>query len=168
MAKVALITGVNGITGSAILDHLVKYTTEEEWRRIIITSRTPLTLSVQDPRVELIALDFSKPVDVLAQDMSPLCTEVTHAYFSSYVRKDSFAELNAANRSLFENFLEALLLEDFLREKQRGTTWSWNVIRPEAIIGYAVKPNGMNGLVFSGVQEAGCGGSHAHELKLLE
>ncbi|KAE8313385.1 hypothetical protein BDV41DRAFT_576853 [Aspergillus transmontanensis] len=110
MAKVALITGVNGITGSAILDHLVKYTTEEEWRRIIITSRTPLTLSVQDPRVELIALDFSKPVDVLAQDMSPLCTEVTHAYFSSYVHKDSFAELNAANRSLFENFLEALLL----------------------------------------------------------
>ncbi|KAE8346313.1 hypothetical protein BDV24DRAFT_158557 [Aspergillus arachidicola] len=215
MAKVALITGVNGITGSAILDHLVKYTTDEEWRRIIITSRSPLTLSVQDPRVEFIALDFSKPVDVLAQDMSPPCTEVTHAYFSSYVHKDSFAELNVANRSLFKNFLDALLLvtgnciqnctlqmggryynvhlqpvptpgredqlrlvkcnenfyyhqEDFLGERQRGTTWSWNVIRPEAIIGYAVKPNGMNGLVFSGVQEAGCGGSHAHELELLE
>ncbi|KAE8372124.1 hypothetical protein BDV26DRAFT_302213 [Aspergillus bertholletiae] len=191
MAKVALITGVNGITGSAILDHLVKYTTQQEWKRIIITSRSPLTLDIQDPRVEFLALDFSKPTDVLAQDMSPLCAEVTHAYFSSYVHKDDFTELNEANRSLFENFLEALLAvaaanlqnctlqtggkyynvhlrpvpsparedqprlvpadqnfyyhqEDFLREKQRGATWSWNVIRPEAIIGYAVKPNGMN------------------------
>ncbi|KAB8224219.1 hypothetical protein BDV33DRAFT_199615 [Aspergillus novoparasiticus] len=119
----------------------------------------PLTLSVQDPRVEFIALDFSKLVDVLAQDMSPLCMEVTHADFSSYVHKDSLAELNVANRSLFENFLETggkyynvhlqpvptparedqprLVTSDenfyyhqevFLREKQRGTTWSWNVI----------------------------------------
>ncbi|KAB8277634.1 hypothetical protein BDV30DRAFT_234505 [Aspergillus minisclerotigenes] len=169
MAKVVLISGVNGITGSAILDHLVKYTTQEEWRRIIITSHSPMTLVVQDPRVDFLALDFSKPVDVLAQDMSRLCTEVTHAHFSSYVHKDSFAELNVADRSLFKKFLDALLLvvgnclqnctlqtggkyynnlyyhqEDLLRERQRGTTWSWNVIRPEAIIGYAVKPNGMN------------------------
>ncbi|KAF7621241.1 hypothetical protein AFLA_011548 [Aspergillus flavus NRRL3357] len=180
MAKVVLISGINGITGSAILDHLVKYTTQEEWRRIIITSHFPLTLVMQDPRVDFLALDFSKPVDVLAQDMSRLCTEVTHAHFSSYVHKDSFAELNVANRLLSKNFLDALLLvvrnclqnctlqmggkyynvhlqpvptparedqlrlEDFLRERQRGTTWSRNLIRPEAIIGYAVKPNGMN------------------------
>lgn len=58
MAKVVLISGINGITGSAILDHLVKYTTQEEWRRIIITSHFPLTLVMQDPRVDFLALDF--------------------------------------------------------------------------------------------------------------
>ncbi|KJJ34489.1 hypothetical protein AFLA70_519g000590 [Aspergillus flavus AF70] len=190
MAKVALITGVNGITGSAILDHLVKHTTSEEWSRIVITSRSPLALDVKDPRVEFIALDFSKPKDHLIQDMSLVCAAVTHAYFSSYIHKDTFTELNIANQSLFENFLEALLAvamnlqnctlqtggkyynvhlrpvptparedqprlvtaehnfyyhqEDFLMEKQRGSSWTWNVIRPQAIIGCAVKPNGMN------------------------
>lgn len=59
MSKVALITGANGITGSAILEHLAKHTTASEWSRIIITSRSPLKTTVSDPRVEFIALDFS-------------------------------------------------------------------------------------------------------------
>ncbi|KAL1857766.1 hypothetical protein Plec18167_001832 [Paecilomyces lecythidis] len=190
MAKVALITGANGITGSAILEYLVKHSTEAEWSRIIITSRSPLALKTNDPRVEFIALDFSEPPELLAEKMRPVCTEVTHAYFSSYVHQDDFTELNNSNRSLFENFLDALLSvanglqnctlqtggkyynvhlrpvpwparedqprlvpaaenfyyhqEDYLLEKQRGSSWTWNVIRPEAIIGYTVKPNGMN------------------------
>lgn len=37
--------------------------------------------------------------------MRGICEEVTHAYFSCYIHKDDFAELNAANSSLFENFL---------------------------------------------------------------
>ena len=122
--------------------------------------------------------------------MRGVCKEVTHAYFSSYVHKDDFAELNTANSLLFENFLTALLevspilenctlqtggkhynahlypvpspcreeeprleasidnfyfpQEDFLTLKQKGQRWSWNVIRPVAIIGTTPKPNGMN------------------------
>ncbi|CBF84432.1 hypothetical protein AN9028.2 [Aspergillus nidulans FGSC A4] len=190
MAKTALITGANGITGSAILEYLVKNTTASEWERIIITSRSPLKTAVNDSRVEFIALDFSNPPEKLADQMRSQCADVTHAYFSSYVHKDDFAELNEANRSLFENFLNALVdvakglqnctlqtggkyynvhvrpvpwpaheghprlvraeenfyyhQEDFLAEKQRGSNWTWNVIRPEAIIGYTTKPNGMN------------------------
>ncbi|KAI9874022.1 MAG: hypothetical protein M1823_007780, partial [Watsoniomyces obsoletus] len=34
--------------------------------------------------------------------------------------------------------------EDYLIERQRGQSWTWNVIRPEAIIGHTFKPNGMN------------------------
>lgn len=34
--------------------------------------------------------------------------------------------------------------EDYLAERQKGQNWSWNVVRPEAIIGYTRKPNGMN------------------------
>lgn len=192
MAKVALIAGGSGITGSTILEHLTKNTTVDKWSRIILTSRSPLSIPVCDPRVEFIALDSSKDPKALAQEINPVCTDVTHAYFS-YVHKDDFSELNKANRSLFENLLQALLAvaggrlqnctlqtdgkyynvhlrpvpwpasedqphltsadenfyyyqEDFLVEKQRtsGFSWTWNVIRPEAIVGCTTKPNGMN------------------------
>ena len=40
--------------------------------------------------------------------MRGVSKEITRAYFS-YVHVDGFAELNTANRSLFENFLSVLL-----------------------------------------------------------
>lgn len=35
MPRIALITGGNGITGSAIIEYLVKNTTASEWNQII-------------------------------------------------------------------------------------------------------------------------------------
>jgi nucleoside-diphosphate-sugar epimerase len=188
--KVAFITGGNGITGSAILEYLVTYPGSSEWSEIIVTSRSPFRTTVSDPRIKFIALDFSKDADTLAKEMGKVCAGVTHAYFSSYVHKDDFKELNIANERLFSNFLDALVAsapklesvtlqtggkhynvhlfpvpspareehprgespignfyypqEDYLMEKQKGQSWTWNVIRPEAIIGYTSKPNGMN------------------------
>ena len=190
MSKVAFITGGNGITGSAILEYLVKNTDASEWKKFIVTSRSPFQTTVQDDRILFIALDFSHDAEALANRMRAACSEVTHAYFSSYIHKDDFAELNRANEALFENFLDALLLtaprlqsctlqtggkhynvhlrpvpspareaeersespignfyyqqEDHLIKRQKGQAWRWNVIRPEAIIGYTSKPNGMN------------------------
>ena len=190
MGKVAFITGANGITGSAILEYLVSTTESDQWSKIITTSRSPFKTNVKDPRVEFIALDFSKKPAELVESMEGLCANVTHAYFSSYVHKDDFAELNKANSSLFENFLDAIVgvapklenvtlqtggkhynvhlypipspareddprreasidnfyfpQEDALVAKQKGKNWTWNVIRPEAIIGTTNKPNGMN------------------------
>jgi hypothetical protein len=34
--------------------------------------------------------------------------------------------------------------EDFLAETQKGLRWTYNIVRPEAIIGSTDKPNGMN------------------------
>ena len=193
MGKVAFITGANGITGSAILEYLVKNTTSEQWSKIITTSRSPLNTNVTDPRVEFIGLDFLQEPASLTEKMHGVCKEVTHAYFSSYIHKDDFADLSTANSSLFENFLSALIQvapglenctlqtggkhynvhlspqpspareeeprreasidnfyypqEDFLRAKQKGQRWSWNVIRPMAIIGTTHSPNGMNSAV---------------------
>jgi nucleoside-diphosphate-sugar epimerase len=190
MAKVALITGGKGITGSAILEYLVKNTTAKEWSRLIVTSRSPFKTTVHDDRITFVALDFSQDSQILAEKMRAECGEVTHAYFSSYVHKDDFTELNQANEALFRNFLDALLAvapklqnctlqtggkhynvhlgpvpspareaeprrespignfyfqqEDHLISRQKGQAWKWNVIRPEAIIGYTSKPNGMN------------------------
>jgi nucleoside-diphosphate-sugar epimerase len=190
MGKVALITGANGITGSSVLEYLVKNTTPSEWSRFIVTSRSPFKTTVHDDRIKFIALDLSNDPATLIENMRSLCQDVTHAYFSSYVHKDDFAELNTANEKLFSNFLDALLSvapklenctlqtggkhynvhlgpvpspareedprrespignfyypqEDYLIRCQKGQKWTWNVIRPEAIIGYTSKPNGMN------------------------
>ncbi|KIX92748.1 uncharacterized protein Z520_11600 [Fonsecaea multimorphosa CBS 102226] len=191
MAKVAFITGGNGITGSAVLEYLVRNTRPDEWSQFIVTSRSPFKTVVHDDRIKFIPLDFSEDVDRLVEKMRPVCGQVTHAYFSSYIHRDDFKELNTANEKLFSNFLDSLLAvaprlenctlqtggkhynvhlmpvpspareeddprrdspignfyyqqEDYLMERQRGTKWTWNVIRPEAIVGYTSKPNGMN------------------------
>lgn len=191
MAKTAFITGANGISGSAILEYLVENTTIEEWSSIIVSSRSPFKTTVSDPRIQFIALDFTRDAASLVESMRDVCAPVTHAYFCSYVHKDDFSELNAANAALFENFLDSLeqvapslknvtlqtggkyyqvhLMpvpsparedeprrhhpaldnfyfpqEDKLAASQKGKKWSWNVIRPEAIIGSTSKPNGMN------------------------
>jgi nucleoside-diphosphate-sugar epimerase len=188
--KVAFITGGNGITGTAILEHLAKKTASDEWSSIIVTSRSPFKSTIQDPRIIFIALDFSEEPAALSEQMRDVCAPVTHAYFSSYIHRDDFAELNKVNSALFENFLQALVKvatslenctlqtggkyynvhlmpvpsparedeqrsasnignfyfdqEDALAEASKGQKWSWNVIRPEAIIGHTFKPNGMN------------------------
>ncbi|KAL2204761.1 hypothetical protein CC79DRAFT_1386556 [Sarocladium strictum] len=188
--KVALITGGNGITGTALIEHLSTKTTKQEWSGIIATSLSPLKTTVKDDRLSFVSLDFTQSPDILAPKMKDSCAKVTHAYFSSYVHEDDFQKLNIANQKLFENFLDALLAvapnleacvlqtggkyynvhlhpvpspareidprtgdlaanfyyhqEDCLARKQEGQKWTWNVIRPEAIIGHTIKPNGMN------------------------
>jgi nucleoside-diphosphate-sugar epimerase len=190
MGRVAFITSGNGITGSAITEYLAQNTTSEQWSKIIVTSRSTFQSPLTDPRITFLALDFSSPVSTLAKQMSQHCSEVTHAYFSSYIHKDDFTELNIANSSLLENFLGALQQtaprlenvtlqtggkhynvhlgpvpspcresdprrtasadnfyfpqEDCLISAQKGQNWTWNVVRPEAIIGWTVKPNGMS------------------------
>lgn len=190
MGKSAFITGANGISGSAILEYLVAHTTFEQWSEIIVTSRSPFKTTVSDPRIRFVALDFTEDPKQLVEKMRDVCKNITHAYFCSYIHKDTFEELNTANRSLFENFLDSLIKvapalenvtlqtggkhynvhlhpvsspareedprvketidnfyypqEDYLIERQKGSKWVWNVIRPEAIIGSTQKPNGMN------------------------
>lgn len=109
MAKIALVTGGNGITGSAIIEYLCKNTTASEWSEIIVTSRSPFKTTVRDERISFIALDLSNNSDDLIEKMRPICSAVTHAFFSSYIHKDDFQELNVANEKLFTNFLDALV-----------------------------------------------------------
>ncbi|KAN0103515.1 hypothetical protein V8E51_011828 [Hyaloscypha variabilis] len=188
--RVALVTGGNGITGNAIIEYLATTTTTNDWSKIIVTSNSPLESKIKDPRIIFIALDFTQDSRTLIEQMQPVCTQTTHTYFSSYIHKDDFRELNHANEKLFENFLQAITTvapnlenvtlqtggkyynihiqpapnplredyprafpksqnfyygqEDFLKEYQKGKNWSWNVIRPQAIIGSTYKPNGMN------------------------
>ena len=127
--KVAFVTGANGISGNAIVEHLIRQP-RSEWlvflfdlspgmltlltfvsvhrSRIVVTSRTPPSNYWEDPRVEFIALDFLSPVKDLVRRMTPICKDVTHTYFTSYVHTDDFLKLKDYNAPLFENFLTAI------------------------------------------------------------
>ncbi|KAF4975664.1 hypothetical protein FZEAL_7554 [Fusarium zealandicum] len=189
--KVAFVTGANGITGNAIIDHLIRKP-ESEWSKIIVTSRrVPAHMPWQDHRIRFIALDFLKPVEELVEKMAPHCHDVTHAFFASYVHTADFAKLKDLNIPLFHNFLvatdtvagsslqrvclqtggksygahlgpcEVPLYEDMGRYEDHGENfyyeqedfvaslaakrnWDWNVIRPNAIIGFTPAGNGMS------------------------
>jgi hypothetical protein len=76
--------------------------------RILVTSRSPLKNYWQDPRVEFFAVDFLAPLDDVIAKMTPLCSNVTHAYFTSYVHTDDFDRLKDLNVPLFKTFLTAI------------------------------------------------------------
>ncbi|KAH7389970.1 hypothetical protein BKA66DRAFT_489447 [Pyrenochaeta sp. MPI-SDFR-AT-0127] len=105
--RVALVTGANGISGNALIEHLIRQP-RSEWDRIIITSRTPPKAYWQDARVEFIPLDFMQPVEKLIPIMQEECQNVTHAFFTSYVHADDFTQLRDTNVPLFRNFLDSL------------------------------------------------------------
>ncbi|KAJ0421362.1 hypothetical protein BJY00DRAFT_323348 [Aspergillus carlsbadensis] len=191
--KVAFVTGANGISGFAIIEHLVRQP-KEEWSSIIVTSRRPLPTGWVDPRVEFVAIDFLEPADTIIPKLKDICADVTHTFFTSYVHTDDFKALREKNVPLFRNFLDAVDVacpklqrvclqtggkyygvhlgpvrvpleewfpryddkglnfyydqEDYLREVQkRRNAWSWNVIRPNAINGFAPHANGMSELL---------------------
>ncbi|OJJ70048.1 hypothetical protein ASPBRDRAFT_208735 [Aspergillus brasiliensis CBS 101740] len=188
--KVAFVTGANGISGYAIVEHLIRQP-KQEWSKIIVTSRRPLPTPWIDPRVEFVAVDFLEPVETIIAKIKEICAPVTHAYFTSYVHDDDFRVLREKNVPLFRNFLDAVDAvcpalrrvslqtggkyygvhlgpvkvpleesfpryddqgfnfyynqEDYLREVQkRRNTWSYNIIRPNAINGFAPHANGMS------------------------
>ncbi|KAK7742400.1 hypothetical protein SLS53_004546 [Cytospora paraplurivora] len=107
-AKVAFVTGVNGITGNAIVEHLIRQPASE-WSKIVITTRRiPDWPLWQDPRIRFIGLDFLKPVEELVEKLRPVAFDVTHAFYASYVHSVDFAKLKEANVPMFKNFLLAI------------------------------------------------------------
>ncbi|KAI5367305.1 Putative NAD(P)-binding domain superfamily [Septoria linicola] len=108
MPRIAFITGANGASGNALLEHLVDRTTSEEWSRIVVTSRSPLRKTYTDARVHYVQLDFQQRPGELIDLMANSCADVTHAFFASYLHTDNFGDLNKINTTLFENFLLAL------------------------------------------------------------
>ncbi|KAL4905536.1 hypothetical protein BDW74DRAFT_185061 [Aspergillus multicolor] len=188
--KVAFVTGANGISGFAIIEHLVRQP-KEEWVSIIVSSRRPLPNAWVDPRVQFVAVDFLEPVETITAKLKHICADVTHTFFTSYVHDDDFKVLRDKNVPLFHNFLDAVDTvcpklqrvclqtggkyygvhlgpvkvpleehfpryddkgynfyydqEDYLREvQQRRNAWSYNIIRPNAINGFAPHANGMS------------------------
>ncbi|UPL01960.1 hypothetical protein LCI18_012894, partial [Fusarium solani-melongenae] len=194
-SRVALITGGNGITGNALVEHLIRQP-KSEWSRIIVTSRSPLKYYWQDPRIDCIIVDFLAPTETIIAQLGPLCQDVTHAFFAAYAHSDDFEKLPALNIPLFETFLTSIeavagpslqrvclqtggkhygahlgpvptpfseshprkaddphnfyyAQEDILFAHQakavsENRPWYYNIVRPNAIIGFAPGFNGMS------------------------
>jgi nucleoside-diphosphate-sugar epimerase len=105
--RTALITGVNGISGHAIVEHLIRQP-RSEWAKIVVTSRKALPFPWVDDRVEFFPLDLLWPQEKIIAAMEPYCTNVTHAFFTSYVHTDIFPDLPKYNIPLWKNFLMAV------------------------------------------------------------
>ncbi|KAL3471422.1 hypothetical protein BJX99DRAFT_266740 [Aspergillus californicus] len=104
---VAFVAGANGISGRAIIEHLVREPLSK-WSKIIITSRRPLKMFHLDSRVEFIALDFLDTKETIVEKIKDICKDVTHAFFTSYIHNNDFSKLHEKNGPLFRNFLESV------------------------------------------------------------
>ncbi|PLB48513.1 nucleoside-diphosphate-sugar epimerase GsfE [Aspergillus steynii IBT 23096] len=104
---IAFVTGANGISGLAIVEHLIRQPSSE-WSKIVITSRSPLKNYYVDPRVRFIALDFMQPAETIQDQIKDVCKDVTHAFFTSYIHDNDFDKLPEKNGPLFRNFLESV------------------------------------------------------------
>lgn len=85
-----------------------EYITHNQRSKIIITSRRPPATYWVDPRVEFLALDFLEPTEVITDKIKVICKDVTHAYFTSYIRDNDFDKLAEKNCPLFRNFVDAV------------------------------------------------------------
>lgn len=73
-----------------------------------MTSRRPLPNAWVDPRVRFVAVDFLDSVDRISAVLKDVCSDVTHAFFTSYVHSDDFRLLRDKNVPLFRNFLDSV------------------------------------------------------------
>lgn len=73
-----------------------------------MTSRRPLPNAWTDPRVEFVAIDFLDSPEEITAKVKHACSNVTHAFFTSYVHSDDFTLLPVKNIPLFRNFIDAV------------------------------------------------------------
>ncbi|KAI9640063.1 hypothetical protein NHQ30_011627 [Ciborinia camelliae] len=104
--KVALVTGANGITGSAVLKQL---SSNPIWTRIIGISRSPPSNLPADPRIEFYSLDLTASVGEIAEALNAQgVTNVTHFFHYAYIHSNSLEQLEKDNVPLFANTLTAI------------------------------------------------------------
>ncbi|KAI2871856.1 hypothetical protein CBS76997_4373 [Aspergillus niger] len=168
--KVAFVTGANGISGSAIVDYLVKQPANE-WTEIIITSRSPIKTVYTDPRVRFVAIDLLGPVEVIVEKIKELCKDKNGPLFRTFIEAVDLAcpklqrvVLQTGGKRYGFQFrdITTLMLEnipryegpenifyyeqedDLFAVQRRRNTWGYNIIRPMAIIGYSCQYLGIN------------------------
>ena len=106
-ARVACVWGANGISGLAMIDHLLEQPSSE-WGKIICISRRPCQYEFDDRRVVFVSIDLLQSnveeiVRVLDQVQGRTITDVFHY---TYIEKKTEEELDEVNRSILTKALD--------------------------------------------------------------
>ncbi|KAF9887794.1 hypothetical protein FE257_009600 [Aspergillus nanangensis] len=108
----AIVTGATGITGSAIVHHLLK---DPSYSKIYSFSRS--NPGYQDPKIQHVTLDLQGSAKEMARTLQGVSAE--YVYFCAYLVPNDPAELSRVNAELLSNFIEALELTGAIRNIKR-------------------------------------------------
>ncbi|KAL2831202.1 hypothetical protein BDW59DRAFT_169906 [Aspergillus cavernicola] len=127
---------------------------------IVITSRSPLKNYWQDPRVDFVAIDFLAPLDEIIRTMTGVLKERNTPLFDNFLTAIDTVAGPALQRVCLQTVdvlpVEEMpgyddnglnfyyLQEDFIFMLHAQRNWSWNVIRPNSIVGFTPAKNGMS------------------------
>lgn len=107
-SRIACIWGGNGISGMAMIEHLIGQSTRE-WKRIICISRRMNQLTIEDDRIDFISLDLlnSSIDDIIDQLKTVNGDRITDVFHYTYIEKSNEEELDRVNKIILEKALEA-------------------------------------------------------------
>ncbi|OGM42211.1 NAD dependent epimerase/dehydratase family protein [Aspergillus bombycis] len=155
----AIVTGATGITGSAIVHHLLK---DSSYEKIYSFSRS--SPGVEHQKIQHVSLNLQSSAEDMAHSLHGISAD--YIFFCAYLAKEDPDELSRVNSTLLSNFLKALAisgadkrLKRFILTcgfkqygvhlgpgKQRALAqgqWEWVITLPEDVLGYA-RGNFMN------------------------
>ena len=120
-----IVTGANGISGSAMLTHLAA--SPHRWPRVYALSRRPVAVPPNSTNIIPIALDFlSSTPAAIAAVLKQHNVQAEYVYFASYVQPappegaplwSNVDELATQNVALLKNLLDALALAEIKVDK---------------------------------------------------
>ncbi|CAG8932898.1 unnamed protein product [Penicillium salamii] len=108
----AIVTGATGITGSAIVHHLLK---DGSYDKIYSFSRG--NPGYQDPKVQHVTLDLQSSARDMAHAFEGVSAD--YIFFCAYLASDDQVQLSRVNERLLYNFLEALELNGSAKKIKR-------------------------------------------------
>jgi len=107
-SRVACIWGANGISGIAMIDHLIEQSSND-WNRIICISRRSNQLNTEDNRIDFVSIDIlNSSVDEIVEQLDKVNGKtITDVFHFTYIEKTNEEELDQVNKILLEKALDA-------------------------------------------------------------
>jgi hypothetical protein len=106
--RIACIWGANGISGIAMIDHLIKQSTND-WSHIICISRRSNQVKIEDNRIDFVSIDIlNSSVDEIVEQLEKVNGKnITDVFHYTYIEKSNEEELDHVNKILLEKALDA-------------------------------------------------------------
>jgi hypothetical protein len=107
-SRVACIWGANGISGIAMIDHLIEQSSND-WSRIICISRRSNQVKISDQRIEFLSIDLlNTSVEEIVEQLENVNgKDITDVFHFTYIEKNNEEDLDRVNKILLEKALNA-------------------------------------------------------------